>query len=193
MPKERSIAKRLSGGEALTSLCFQVRAKLVSRQPFQRDPAALDRLMKSIWDRLCRHEDFYGHRGYHGYAATIHIGSAEGSASVKVSFRPAMSYGRPPLNDEFMVPTTLSFEPVTVEIPVRPPNAVREEAEMPMPVAVEQDGQVVEKMVPASRYKGKLKPGTKLPQTASMEAPALKGRLEMPEGAVEQYGIQARG
>lgn len=189
MPKERSIAKRLSGGEALDSLCHQIRQKLAPRF---RSPADLDVLMRGIWNRLARHEDFHSHRGYHGYAATVRVRAKDGEAGVVLDFRPAMSYGRPPLHDNFTLPANCAFDGVTIEIPVRPPNAVRTEAEMPLPVQVEEQGQIVEKMVPAAKYKGKLKPGTKMPQTANMDVPAVKGRLEMPEGAVEQYGIQTR-
>lgn len=190
MPKERSIAKRLSGGEALDSLCHQIRTKLST---LRQSPENLDRLMKAIWMRLAAHGHFHSHKGYHGYSATVKVKLSEFAAEVDVVFRPAMSYA-PPLTDIFEVPGMhhLSAAEVAIEIPVRPPNAVRTEAEMPLPVEVEEAGQVVEKMVPAAKYKGKLKPGTKKPQTASMEVPAFKGKLEMPEGAIEQYGIQAR-
>ena len=186
MPKERSIAKRLSGGEALDSLCHQIRSKLVHEF---RNPEDLDRLMRGIWSRLARHEDFHSHRGYHGYSSKVTIGASQGMAAVRLNFTPAMSYGRPPLNDEFTIDGGFPNLYVTIEIPVRPPNAVRTEAEMPLPVQVEEQGQIIEKMVPAAKYKGKLKPGVKKPQTASMEVPAIKGRLEMPDDVpVQQRG-----
>jgi hypothetical protein len=164
MPHEKSIPKRLSGSEAL------------------------DSLMHEIYKRLSAHGHFHSHKAYHGY-----------SAEVKLVFRPAMSYA-PPLTDEFHVSDITDFDAplgqpveVTVQIPVRPPNQVRQEAEMPMPVQVMQDGQLTEKFVPAAKYRGKLKPGTKKPVTANMDVPTAPGKLEMPEGAVEQYGIQTRG
>ena len=150
--------------------------------------------MKAIWVRLAAHGHFHSHKGYHGYSASVCITFDGAVAIVSLAFSPAMSYA-PPLSDLFEV---AAFEWVPkqqalIEIPVCPPNAVRTEAEMPLPVEVEEQGQLVEKMVPAAKYKGKLKPGTKKPVTASMDVPAFKGKLEMPEGAVEQYGIQGRG
>lgn len=192
MSKERSIAKRLSGGEALDSLCHQIRNDLVPS--FRESPADLDALMRGIWGRLCRHEDFHSHRGYHGYSAKVEISWGELGASVRLRFTPAMSYGRPPLNDSFSVPVenARQFPPIAIEIPVRPPNAVRMEAEMPLPVEVEEAGQIVEKMVPAAKYKGKIKKGVSRPQTENMEVPTLKAKMPMPDGATEQYGIQGR-
>ncbi|MHB1952108.1 MAG: hypothetical protein ACYCOU_00045 [Sulfobacillus sp.] len=194
MPKERSLAKRLSGGEALDSLCHQVRSHLAQQPEFLRRSADLDRLMKSIWTRLAVHGHFHSHKGYHGYSATVGVAMRENVATVEVEFRPAMSYA-PPLTDKFQVPfgEDINNCSITVEIPVRPPNAVRTAAEMPLPVEVEESGQLVEKMVPAAKYKGKMKSGVKMPVTANTDTPAFKGKLEMPEGAVEEYGIQRRG
>lgn len=150
--------------------------------------------MKAIWTRLCVHGHFHSHKGYHGYSATVKMSMESSAAIVDLIFRPAMSYA-PPLTDNFVV-TSIENLPdvdVAIEIPVRPPNAVRTEAEMPLPIEVEEGGQLVEKFVPAAKYKGKMKPGTVKPQTANMDAPAVPGRLDMPEGAQEQYGLQRRG
>jgi hypothetical protein len=163
MPREKSIPKRLSGSEAL------------------------DSLMHEVYRRLCAHGHFHSHKAYHGYSATV-----------TVSFRPAMSYA-PPLTDEFHVRDIEDPEAelgpgleVTVEIPVRPPNRVRQENDMAMPVEVEENGQVIGKMIPAAKYRGKQKPGSALPLTGNLSVPVAPGRLEMPDGAVEQYGIQQR-
>ncbi len=190
MPKERSLPKRLSGGEALASLCHHMYSRLAQLPEFRRRSADLDRLMQAVWTRLAVHGHFHSHKGYNGYSAMVSVIGVGGDVSVNLVFTPALSYA-PPLTDLFTVPK-IGMEDFheTIEIPVRPPNAVRTAAEMPLPVEVEESGQLVEKMVPAAKYKGKLKPGREMPVTANTDMPAFKGRLEMPEGAVEEYGIQ---
>ena len=146
MSKEKSIPKRLSGDEALESL------------------------MSGIHKRLYNHGHFHSHKAYQGY-----------SAKVTVEFRPAMSF-TPPLTDDFEVTDnpkgldTVEGETFVVDIPVRPPNQVREEAEMDLPVHVEEDGILKEKWVKPSKFRGKTKPGTPAPSRSSKQVPTFPGK-----------------
>jgi hypothetical protein len=161
MSKEKSIPKRLSGSEALESL------------------------MEAIYKRLCAHGHFHSHKAYQGYSATV-----------RIDFRPARSFS-PPLSDDFLVE---QFEPdaefeegvtETLEIPVRPPNQVREEAGLDMPVQVEERGVLVERFIPQAKYKGRLK-GQKRLSTANMNTPAVPGTNPVSDEIVEEFGIQTR-
>jgi hypothetical protein len=191
MPKEKSIAKRLSGDEALDSLLNRVHRQL-SKQFADPDP-----LLRQIYTRLCAHGHFHSHKAYHGYSATVEISFHSADADVKVEFKPAMSFA-PPLTDEFHVENAgmgvLVGGPVEikVEIPVRPPNAVREDCGMDMPVQVEENGVLVEKMVPAARYKTKLKAGQSYPRVANMDVPAFQGKFDVSDDLVADYGLQTR-
>jgi len=191
MPKEKSIAKRLSGGEALDSLLHRVHSQL-SRH--FNDP---DTLLRQIYVRLCAHGHFHSHKAYHGYSATVNLTFHGADVDVKLEFRPAMSFA-PPLTDEFRVADAgmgvMAGAPVEIkiEIPVRPPNAVREDCGMDMPVMVEENGVPVEKFVPAARYKTKLKPGQSYPRVANMDVPAFQGKFDVPEDTVADYGVQTR-
>ena len=160
MSKEKSIPKRLSGSEALESI------------------------MEAIYKRLSAHGHFHSHKAYQGY-----------SAIVKIDFRPARSFS-PPLTDDF---TVENLEPgaelvdgysTTIEIPVRPPNQVREEAGLDMPVQTEEHGQLVERFIPAARYKGRSK--APKPSTANMDLPTVPGTNPVSDEVVEQFGIQTR-
>ena len=161
MPKEKSIPKRLSGTEAL------------------------DSLMDGIYKRLCAHGHFHSHKAYQGYSATV-----------KIDFRPARSFS-PPLTDDF---TVEDLEPgaeladgitETIEIPVRPPNQVREDAGLDMPVQTEENGQLVERFISPAKYKGRLKGQPRL-STANMNTPAVPGTNPVDADSVEQFGIQTR-
>ena len=79
----------------------------------------------------------------------------------------------------------------TIEIPVRPPNQVREEAGLDMPVQTEEHGQLVERFIPPAKYKGRLR-GQPKPSTASMEVPTVPGTNPVSDEVVEQFGIQTR-
>ena len=160
MSKEKSIPKRLSGSEALESI------------------------MEAIYKRLSAHGHFHSHKAYQGYSATV-----------KIDFRPARSFS-PPLTDDFIVedysPEADLGDPVTdiIEIPVRPPNQVREEAGLAMPVQTEEHGQLVERFIPAARYKGRSK--APKPSTANMDLPTVPGTNPVSDEVVEQFGIQTR-
>jgi hypothetical protein len=162
MSKEKSIPKRLSGNEAL------------------------DSIMEAIYKRLSAHGHFHSHKAYQGYSATV-----------KLDFRPARSFS-PPLTDDFLVedysPEADLGDPITetIEIPVRPPNQVREEAGLDMPVQVEERGQLVERFIPPAKYKGRLKPNGKKPSTASMDTPTVPGTNPVSDEVVEQFGVQTR-
>jgi hypothetical protein len=100
------------------------------------------------------------------------------------------------LTDEF---TVENLEPgseledgysTTIEIPVRPPNQVREESGLDMPVQTEEHGQLVERFIPAARYKGRSK--APKPSTANMNTPAVPGTNPVSDEVVEQFGIQTR-
>jgi hypothetical protein len=159
MATEKSIAKRLSGDEALESL------------------------MGEIYKRLSNHGHFHSHKAYQGY-----------SAKVTVEFRPAMSFS-PPLTDEFTVdkleenaeigPT----ETIDIVIPVRPPNQVREENGMDLPVHVEEDGVLKEKWVKPSVFRGKTKPGAPAPTRSNKNVPTVPGRT--PDD-MEELGVPRR-
>lgn len=161
MPKEKSIPKRLSGSEALQSL------------------------MDGIYKRLCAHGHFHSHKAYQGYSATV-----------KIDFRPARSFS-PPLTDDFTVddvdPGAELAEGITetIEIPVRPPNQVREDAGLDMPVQTEENGQIVERFIPQAKYKGKLKGQPKL-STANMNTPAVPGINPVSQEVVDEFGVQTR-
>jgi hypothetical protein len=163
MSKEKSIPKRLSGSEAL------------------------DSIMEAIYKRLSAHGHFHSHKAYQGYSATV-----------KLDFRPARSFS-PPLTDDFVVddlePDAELAEGIaeTIDIPVRPPNQVREEAGLDMPVQTEEHGQLVERFIPPARYKGRLKPNGRKPSTASMDVPTAPGTNPLSDELVEQFGIQQRG
>jgi hypothetical protein len=142
--------------------------------------------MEAIYKRLSAHGHFHSHKAYQGYSATV-----------KLEFRPARSFS-PPLTDDF---TVEDLEPgmeldaaryETVEIPVRPPNQVREEAGLDMPVQVEERGQLVERFIPPAKYKGRLKPNGKKPSTASMDTPTVPGTNPVSDEVVEQFGVQTR-
>ena len=160
MPTEKSIAKRLSGDEALESL------------------------MGEIYKRLFNHGHFHSHKAYQGY-----------SAKVTIEFRPAMSF-TPPLTDEFVVEKNedgAELEPaetIEIAIPVRPPNQVREENNMDLPVHVEEDGILKEKWVRPSKFRGKTKPGTPAPSRSTTAIPTVPGRT--PDD-MEDLGVQRRG
>jgi len=160
MPAQKSIPKRLSGSEAL------------------------DSLMHQIYARLSAHGHFNSHKAYQGYSATV-----------RIEFRPAMSFA-PALTDDFQVNdlepgTELDGKEIVevIEIPVRPPNQVRVDAEMPVPVMVEQGGQMVEKMVQPAKYIGKKKAG---PQTVNLEVPTVPGIVPGTVDEVEKFGLQTR-
>jgi hypothetical protein len=161
MSKEKSIPKRLSGTEAL------------------------DSIMDGIYKRLCAHGHFHSHKAYQGYSATV-----------KIDFRPARSFS-PPLTDDFTIddlePGADLSEGITetIEIPVRPPNQVREESGLDMPVQVEEQGILVERFIPPAKYKGRLKGQPRL-STANMNTPAVPGINPVDADSVEQFGIQTR-
>jgi hypothetical protein len=164
MPKEKSVPKRLSGSEAL------------------------DSLMAEIYKRLCNHGHFHSHKAYQGYRATVNL-----------VFQPAMSFA-PPLTDDFEINTLDPGEvgadifrdamSVTIDIPMRPPNQVREEAGMDLPVQVEEGAILVEKWVKPSKFRGKTKPGTKAPSRASMAVPTVPGKLA--EDELVEFGVAKR-
>ena len=161
MSKEKSIPKRLSGSEALESI------------------------MEAIYKRLSAHGHFHSHKAYQGYSATV-----------KIDFRPARSFS-PPLTDDFTVedlePEADLGEPVAdiIEIPVRPPNQVREEAGLDMPVQTEEHGQLVERFIPQAKYKGRLR-GQPKPSTSSMDVPTVPGTSPVSDEIVQEFGVQTR-
>lgn len=162
MSKERSIPKRLSGGEAL------------------------DSLMHRVYERLRIHGHFHSHKAYQGYRA-----------KVTVEFVPAMSFS-PPLTDEFVIDEMDDDAEVgapmreVIEIPVQPPNQVREECGMDMPVQVEENGVPVERWVKPTQYKGKLKPKGR-PRTANMGVPTVPGVNPIDMDTADEYAVQTRG
>lgn len=161
MSKERSIPKRLSGAEAL------------------------DSMMHRIYERLRIHGHFHTHKAYQGY-----------KARVTIEFVPAMSFS-PPLTDDFVVdemaPDAEPGVPMkeVIEIPVAPPNQVREECGMDMPVQVEENGVPVEKWVKPSQYKGRLKPKGK-PKVANMGTPTVPGINPIDADTADEYQVQTR-
>ena len=130
---EISLPKQLSGSEALESVLAELRKKLRTNGRFQP------------------------HMAYAGYRA-----------EVTVKFYPAASF-IPPIEQVVEVDTVPDGAVVsqaatveqTVEIPVRPPNQVREEADLPTPVLTQDaNGSPVEKWVkrkgaiPKNKVKG---------------------------------------
>ncbi len=117
---EISLPKQLSGTEALESMLAEVRRTL------------------SLNGR------FHSHMAYSGYRA-----------EVQIRFYPAASF-IPPIEQDVIVEkvpegATLSEKATvegTVEIPLRPPNQVREDADMPTPVLTQDEqGNPVERWV----------------------------------------------
>jgi hypothetical protein len=78
----------------------------------------------------------------------------------------------------------------TIEIPIAPPNQVREECGMDLPVQVEENGVPVEKWVKPSQYAGRLKPNGKKPRVANMGVPTVPGISPIDAGIVDEYGVQ---
>ena len=164
MPKERSIPKRLSGSEAL------------------------DSIMHKVYERLRVHGHFHSHKAYQGYRARV-----------TVEFAPAMSFS-PALQDDFAIDFGLDLLPEgtevgpaikeTIDIPVAPPNQVREECGMDLPVQIDENGVPVERWVKPSQYKGRLKPNGKKPRVANMGVPTVPGVSPVTEELTEEYGIQ---
>jgi hypothetical protein len=128
-----SLVKQLSGPEALDSMLFELRKVLRMNGRFS------------------------SHMAYSGYRA---------EATIK--FYPAMTFV-PPIEQTIEVSSlaagsTLSETATvetTVDIPVRPPNQVREDADMPTPImTMDENGNPVEKWVnrkgkvPKNKYKG---------------------------------------
>lgn len=117
---EISIPKQLSGPEALESLLYEIRR------------------------RLAMNNRFASHMAYPGYRAEIEI-----------RFYPAASFIPPveqTLEIDTVQPNAIVSQTATVEesveIPVRPPNKVRESANMPTPVlTMDAQGNMVERMV----------------------------------------------
>jgi hypothetical protein len=117
---EISLAKQLSGPETLDSMMFELRQKLRMNGRFS------------------------SHMAYPGYRAIL-----------RLEFYPAASF-IPPV-DQMVELDTVPLGAVvsqtatvdeTVEIPVRPPNQVREHADMPTPVlSQDENGNPVEKWV----------------------------------------------
>lgn len=119
---EISLAKGLTGAEALDSMLYEVRQK------------------------LAMHGRFGVNMNYPGYRA-----------EVSVKFYPAASFV-PPLENDLVVEhltgdqgeviSQTATVTEVVEIPVRPPNAVREAADMPTPVLTQDaQGNTIEKWV----------------------------------------------
>jgi hypothetical protein len=132
---EISLAKGLTGREALDSMLFEVRQK------------------------LAMHGRFGVNMNYPGYRA-----------EVSVKFYPAASFV-PPIECDLSVEKLTGAEgevvsqtatvEQTVTIPVRPPNQVREDADLPTPVLTQDaSGQTVERYVkrkpgfPKNKVKG---------------------------------------
>lgn len=130
---EISIPKQLSGPEALDSILYELRKKLRMNGRFQ------------------------SHMAYPGYRAEITF-----------KFYPAASFV-PPVEQTIELDTveqgavvsqTATVEE-TVEVPIRPPNQVREDSDMPTPIlAQDENGNPVEKWVhrkgkvPKNKVKG---------------------------------------
>lgn len=125
---EISLAKQLSGPETLDSMLFELRQKLRMNGRFA------------------------SHMAYPGYRAVL-----------KLEFYPAASFIPPveqtvevernptPGPDEKIVLSEVATVSETVDIPIRPPNAVREASDMPTPVLVpDANGNSVEKWVKRS-------------------------------------------
>ena len=119
MATEVSIAKDLSGTEALDSILFELRRIL------------------SMDGR------FHSHKAYRGYRA-----------KVRFEFYPAVGF-TPPIERDLVLENgdleDIEESPTvdeTLAVPMRPPNQVREEADMPTPVMVtDNEGRTHEKWV----------------------------------------------
>ena len=124
-------------------------------------PEALDSMMAELRKKLRMNGRFQSHMAYAGYRAEI-----------SVKFYPAASF-IPPIDQKVEVEGGfIGFDGVvlsetatvdeTVTIPVRPPNQVREDADMPTPVlAHDAQGGTVEKWVKRAKQppKNKVKGG----------------------------------
>ena len=125
-------------------------------------PEALDSMLHEVRNKLRMNGRFLPHMAYPGYRAVV-----------KVEFYPAASF-IPDVQqtvevqggfigfDGIVLSETATVD-TTIEIPVRPPNQVREEADMPLPVLADDGkGGTVEKWVKgkqAPKTAAKLRPG----------------------------------
>jgi hypothetical protein len=147
--------------------------------------------MAEIYKRLSRHGHFDSHKAYQGYWARVTI-----------DFRSVMRF-TPPLTDDFNVKSSIDFDPESfpesergeaasfeVELPVRPPNRVREDAGMDLPVQVEENGMVVERWVKPSKFRGKTKPGTPAPSRSNMSVPGMTSKF--PADDLIEVGVKPR-
>ena len=108
---------------------------------------ALDSMLAEIRKRLALNGRFHSHMAYAGYRA-----------EVAIKFYPAASF-IPPVEQnieiekapEGAIVSQAATVDAVIEIPVRPPNAVREDAGMPTPVlSQDENGNPVEKWVKRS-------------------------------------------
>jgi hypothetical protein len=118
MSSEVSIAKPLSGTECLEAILYRI------REVFSKD------------------ERFYSHMAYTGF-----------NAKIDLKFYPQNSF-IPPVEREIEIPIgevdnlSESSEVSQIEIPIAPPNKVREDADLPTPVLItHNDGTFEEKWV----------------------------------------------
>lgn len=107
-------------------------------------PEALESILEAVRRQLRMNGRFASHMAYSGYRAEI-----------GVKFYPAASF-IPPIEQEIVLESVpegsilsqTSTVNEVVSVPVRPPNQVREEADMPTPVlSQDEHGQPVEKWV----------------------------------------------
>lgn len=151
---EVSLPKQLSGTEALDSMLAEVRK------------------------HLCMNGRFQSHMAYAGYRA-----------EVSVRFYPAASF-IPPVEQTLKLGTvpdgavlsqTATVDAI-VDIPVRPPNQVREEADMPTPVLTQdENGNPVERWVKRGKVpKNKVKGGNvgKEPAVTMVPAAVVAAAIE---------------
>lgn len=118
--KEISLAKLLSGNEVLESILYEMRQKLSRNSRFQQNMA------------------------YPAYRAEIKIRLFPSSAFIPPAEYDILAEERP---DGCEVSSVPSVEE-TIEVPVRPPNQVRVESELPLPVlSQDEKGNPVEKWV----------------------------------------------
>jgi hypothetical protein len=134
----------------------------------------MESMLCQVKNRLSNHGHFHSHKAYCGY-----------SAKISIEFTPVRSYS-PPLVDEFTVEE--KPELITIQIDPASPNQVREDAGLDMPIQVEENGMIVEKMVPAAKYKGKT--ARQKPPSSNMSIPQMSAKHEIERGLVERYGIQ---
>jgi hypothetical protein len=118
----------------------------------------LQALVTAFRSALLQDQRFHSHMAYSGFTATIHL-----QLTPQMSFVPDINTIIPVFGGE---PGEIGDKiDETIDIPLRPPNQVREEADLPQPVLVtDNEGRTTEKWV----KRGEVPKGAAVPKNRVM-------------------------